>query len=54
MKKLKNINFKALFIDHGEKMGLGVIVLLVLVALSSTSWSRYARSWSTGCPEPGT
>ena len=46
MKKLKNINFKALFIDHGEKMGLGVIVLLVLVALSSTSWSRYA-----GTPE---
>ncbi len=42
MKKLKNINFKALFIDHGEKMGLGLIVLLVLVALSSTSWSRYA------------
>ena len=46
MKKLKNINFKALFIDHGEKMGLGLIVLLVLVALSSTSWSRYA-----GTPE---
>ena len=42
MKTLKNINFKALFIDHGEKMGLGLIVLLVLVALSSTSWSRYA------------
>ncbi len=46
MKKLKNINFKALFIDHGEKMGLGLIVLLVLVALSSTSWSRFA-----GTPE---
>lgn len=44
MKKLKNINFKALFIDHGEKMGLGLIALLVLLALSSTSWSKYAGS----------
>ena len=42
MKKLKNINFKALFIDHAEKFGLGLIVMFVLLALSSTSWSRYA------------
>lgn len=44
MKKLKNINFKGMFIDHGEKMGLGLIVLLVLLALSSTSWSKFAGS----------
>lgn len=46
MKKLKNINFKALFIDHAEKFGLGLIGMFVLLALSSTSWSRYA-----GTPE---
>lgn len=44
MKKLKSIDFKALFVNHGEKMGLGLIVLIVLVALSSTSWSRYEKS----------
>ena len=44
MKKLKNIDFKALFINHGEKFGMGLIVLFVLLALSSTSWSRYAKT----------
>jgi hypothetical protein len=46
MKKLKSIDFKALFVNHGEKFGLGLMLLLVLLALSSTSWSRYA-----GTPE---
>lgn len=46
MKKLKSIDFKALFVNHGEKFGLALIVGLVLLALSSTSWSRYA-----GTPE---
>ena len=46
MKKLKSINFKALFIDHGEKFGLALIVMIVLLALGRTSWSRYA-----GTPE---
>ena len=41
MKKLKSINFKALFIDHGEKIGLALIVMVVLLALGSTSWSRF-------------
>ena len=44
MKKLKSIDFKAIFINHGEKIGLGVIILFVVVALSGTSWSRYERS----------
>lgn len=46
MKKLKSIDFKALFINHGEKFGLAVIVMIVLLALGRTSWSRYA-----GTPE---
>lgn len=44
MKKLKNINFKALFVDHGEKFGFGLIAVLVLLALGSTSWSRYEKT----------
>jgi len=44
MKKLKNIDFKALFINHGEKFGFVIIVLIVLGALSSTSWSRYEKT----------
>lgn len=44
MKKLKSIDFKALFINHGEKFGLGLIVVIVLWALSGTSWSRYPSS----------
>jgi len=46
MKKLKSIDFKALFVNHGEKFGLALIVVVVLLALGSTSWSRYA-----GTPE---
>ena len=41
MKKLKSIDFKALFVNHGEKFGLALIVMVVLLALGSTSWSRY-------------
>lgn len=44
MKKLKSIDFKALFINHGEKFGLALIVLIVLLALGKTSWSRYAEA----------
>ena len=44
MKKLKSIDFKALFMNHGEKIGLVMIVLFVLLALSGTSWSRYGKS----------
>lgn len=44
MKKLKSIDFKALFINHGEKFGLALIALFVLIALSGTSWSRFEKS----------
>lgn len=44
MKKLKSIDFKALLINHGEKFGLGLIILFVVLALSGTSWSRYEKS----------
>ncbi len=44
MKKLKSIDFKALFINHGEKFGLALIVLIVVLALGKTSWSRYAKT----------
>lgn len=44
MKKLKGLDFKALFINHGEKFGLGFIVLFVLFALSGTSWSRFEKT----------
>ena len=33
-----------MFLDHGEKFGLGLITLIVLLALSSTSWSRFKES----------
>lgn len=41
MKKLKNIDFKALFINHGEKFAFALIGVIVVLALSGTSWSRY-------------
>ncbi len=40
MKKLKNIDFKGLFINHGEKIGMGLVMLIVLTVLATTSWSR--------------
>ncbi len=51
MKKLKSIDFKALFMNHGEKFGLVMIVLFVLLALSRTSWSRYGTSRDNKSPE---
>ena len=39
--KLKGLNYKQAFIDHGEKVILSVIGLFVLICLAGTSWSRY-------------
>ena len=37
---MKNFDFKAMFIDHGEKIALGLIGLLALLALSvGTDWA---------------
>ena len=45
MKKLKSIDFKALFVDHAEKMGLGIIGLVVLLVLGTdTLWSGCQQS----------
>jgi hypothetical protein len=43
MKMLKNIDYKAMLIDHAEKFGLGFIVLIVLLVFSGTSWSRFSE-----------
>lgn len=39
--KLKGLDPKQFFIDHGEKVGLGVIALLVLYALGTANWVPY-------------
>ena len=41
--KLKGLNYKQAFIDHGEKVVLSVIGLFVLICLAGTSWSRYDK-----------
>lgn len=42
--KLKNLDYKQVAIDHGEKAGVAIIGLFVLIALAGTSWSRYERT----------
>lgn len=43
--KLKGGGFKNLFIQHGEKLGFGVVVLIVLGVLAfGTSWARTDKS----------
>ncbi|MCX7394124.1 MAG: hypothetical protein NTW75_08345 [Planctomycetales bacterium] len=44
MKMLKNIDFKAIFFDHFEKLLLSLIVLFVMLSLSMTIWSPYPGS----------
>ena len=39
MAKLRGFDFKALLLNHGEKFGAGVIVLLGLTGLATASWS---------------
>lgn len=38
---LKNADYKKLLINHGEKLVIGVVALLVLLVLWRTNWSRY-------------
>jgi hypothetical protein len=40
---LKNLDYKQVAIDHGEKMVLGLIGLLVLGILAGTSWTSYDK-----------
>lgn len=44
MKKLKNIDFKGLFINHGEKMGMALIAFIVIAILGSELTSG---AWKT-------
>jgi hypothetical protein len=44
MKMLKGFNPKEFFLNHGEKIGFGVALLLVLVALGRTEWSPYSKT----------
>ncbi len=41
--KLKELNYKQLAVDHGEKGVLGLVGLFVLISLAGTSWSRYDK-----------
>lgn len=40
---MKNMNWKQFFVDHGEKLFLGVVALLGLVALGLTRWAPYSE-----------
>ncbi len=41
---MKKFNFKAFFVDHGEKIGFGVGLLLVLFVLTGSDWFPYAKA----------
>jgi len=41
---LKGFKAKEFLLNHGEKLGFGLAALLVLVALTKTEWSRYAKA----------
>ncbi len=43
MAKLKGIDFKALLLNHGEKIGAALIVLLGLTGLATASWSPSSK-----------
>lgn len=44
MNKLKNIDFKSLLINHGEKFCLGIVALIAVFALVGTSWGTYKET----------
>ena len=40
--KLKGLDYKKLGIEHGEKLAVGCVILIVLFALGvGTSWSHF-------------
>ena len=41
--KLKNIDFKGFFVDHGEKVALGVVALIGLLSLLGTRWAGFSE-----------
>ena len=44
MGKIKGFEYKAFFLRHGEKVGMGFTGLLVLICLVMTSWVGYAKT----------
>ncbi|MEX0718807.1 MAG: hypothetical protein WD066_19600 [Planctomycetaceae bacterium] len=42
--QLKGRDFKRLAIDHGEKIGFGVVVVIVLLVILGTQWSSYGEN----------
>ena len=44
VEKIKTYNYKQFFLNHGEKVGMGVAGLVTLLCLAMTSWGGYARN----------
>lgn len=44
MGKFKGFDFKQFAIDHGEKVGLGVVVLIAVGALVGTQWAGFDKT----------
>ena len=40
--KIKNFDYQQFFINHGEKIGTGVVASIAVLAVWGTSWGRYA------------
>lgn len=44
MRRLNDIDWKALILDHGEKALLGLVLVFVLGSLATTRWSTYDKT----------
>ncbi len=44
MDKIKNIDWKRIGVDHGEKIGIAIVGLIAVFSLLQTSWATYDRS----------
>ncbi|MFN7769229.1 MAG: hypothetical protein ACK5WR_23490 [Planctomycetaceae bacterium] len=44
VEKIKTYNYKQFFLNHGEKVGMGVAGLVTLLCLAMTSWGGYGRN----------
>ncbi|RPI81418.1 MAG: hypothetical protein EHM42_10625, partial [Planctomycetaceae bacterium] len=42
--KLKSTDYKAFFLAHGEKLGMGLVGLIALTCLAMTRWSGYEKT----------
>jgi len=44
MAKIKGFDYQGFFLAHGEKVGMGVVGVIVVMCLAFTSWAGYGRS----------